>query len=691
MSDFSTSPLHHNLQPTPAGQPSSTAWSKSSASMLWLLVVSITMIVLLVSIAWELSVSNSLLRSDSSSTSSFQTASLVSVDQPTAAESSSPSVLPFSLYHDPQQAGQLFIFINSSYVAQRTPFLWIQQVVHGLGDRRLIYDPGHIISQDLVHFRHTGRQIALTASTTSYRSATDLTERSFAHADMWLFDILKADENGYWVDGTAFALQSVGITHAADLPSAIRTAYGSQHEYALSSERSYLDLSRCKSNSLRSYFTSNLTYVPLASLLSPKHLDDLLPSGRIISIAVRSTFLTLAPSLYAPRLFHPKAGFNFISFMDEDAPLLASRSQQMITRHHLANHTLPLVYYIDPIIPADMRDALLEGIAWWDEAFQYAGYPKGSFVAQVAPADFDPYDFHMPRVHYVQWIDRDLRFYSLGMRITDPRTGEVLKGHVRLGALRMRQDALLLSALLSPYTSSGGMDSLLEAQINSAILQRVKHLGAHEVGHTLGLAHNFAGSSCTDGYASVMDYPPPLIRIASDGRLVVGNGSYSNSIGFFDKVAIGYGYKDFGPNDMEKAGLATWMAAAQQQGYAFVTDPDSELGGSDARSTKWDSGWSAVDALNESMVIRQVALQRFALQSIADGTSTSKLLELFPVVYLWHRFEVEATAKLLGGRTVRYDVRDDTAPTATAFPVSGALQRKAIKQVCVLCYLLPPC
>ena len=169
----------------------------------------------------------------------------------------------------------------------------------------------------------------------------------------------------------------------------------------------------------------------------------------------------------------------------------------------------PIVYYLDRGTPEPVRSALLDGARWWNQAFEAAGY-KDAFKVEVLPEGADMMDV---RYNVIQWVHRSTRGWSYGASVVDPRTGEIIKGHVSLGSLRVRQDYLIAQGLLSPYENGNETDPrLLEMA-----LARLRQLSAHEVGHTIGMSHNFAAS--TNNRSSVMDYPHPYITIGEDGEL----------------------------------------------------------------------------------------------------------------------------------------------------------------------------
>lgn len=313
----------------------------------------------------------------------------------------------------------------------------------------------------------------------------------------------------------------------------------------------------------------------------------------------------------------------------------------------------PIVYYLDPGTPEPVRSALLEGASWWNEAFEAAGY-RNAFRVEMLPEDADPLDV---RYNMINWVHRSTRGWSYGSAVTDPRTGEIIKGHVLLGSLRIRQDYLIAEGLLNPYDpmaipSSDGSDPMLEMS-----LARIRQLSAHEVGHTLGLQHNFAAS--VNNRASVMDYPAPLAQLTGDNRVTL-NMAYDDGIGEWDKFTIRYGYSDFPDSTDEKAALDAIIAEYVDQGWMYITDSDARpAGGAHPDAHLWDNGTNAVDALELEMSVRRVALQRFGIGVVRPNAPAAMLEEVLVPLYLRHRYQLDAVAKLIGGVRYNYNLRGD--------------------------------
>jgi hypothetical protein len=307
------------------------------------------------------------------------------------------------------------------------------------------------------------------------------------------------------------------------------------------------------------------------------------------------------------------------------------------------------VYYLDNGTPEPIRSALLEGASWWNTAFEAAGY-KNAFQVKLLPDSADPMDI---RYNMINWVHRSTRGWSYGASVVDPRTGEIIKGNVTLGSLRVRQDYLIAQGLLAPFENGMPADN----KMMKMALERLKQLAAHEVGHTLGLVHNYASS--VNNRASVMDYPHPLVRLNSKGEIDLSN-AYDAGIGEWDKVAINWGYREFAAGSNEPVALDKILRDATAKGLLFISDRDARApGGLHPQAHLWDNGINAVDELKEVMKVREKALAQFGEKNIRPGMPMAMLEDVLVPVYLFHRYQLEAVTKMVGGMYYTYALRND--------------------------------
>jgi hypothetical protein len=306
------------------------------------------------------------------------------------------------------------------------------------------------------------------------------------------------------------------------------------------------------------------------------------------------------------------------------------------------------VYYLDPGTPEPVRSALLEGASWWSEAFEAIGY-KDAYQVKLLPPDADPLDIHY---NVIQWVHRSTRGWSYGSTITDPRTGQILKGHVSLGSQRIRQDYLIAEALLTPYEAG----KPVPGDMQEMALARLRQLSAHEVGHTLGFQHNYIASA--DGRSSVMDYPHPLVTLKDDSLSL--EDAYDTGIGEWDKVFVAYGYQDFPDTVDEEDSLNTILEKARSEGLRFLSDRDARGEGTAHPHTHlWDNASNAVTELERVITVRNHLLERFSEKNIREGKPYSELERVLVPAYMFHRYQLEAAVKTLGGMHYNYALRGE--------------------------------
>ncbi|MDB5131391.1 MAG: peptidase [Mucilaginibacter sp.] len=571
----------------------------------------------------------------------------------------------FNFYWD-EKTGHILLEVDKF----DTEFLYVNSLPAGVGSNDLGLDRGQIGNSRIVKFIKSGPKILLIQPNYAYRAVSNnaderkSVEEAFAQSVIWGFK-QEADQDGRaLIDLTPFLLRD---SHAI----ADKLASNQQGNYNLDESRSAVYLPNTKGFPENSEFEATIT---LSGKAKGGEIASVTPDPNSVTVRMHQSFIKLPDNNYRVRKFDPRSGFYDNSYMDYATPI-----DQPIVKHLLARHRLekkdptaamsesvkPIIYYVDRGAPEPVRTALIEGASWWNQAFEAAGY-KNAFQVKLLPEDADPMDI---RYNIIQWVHRSTRGWSYGESIVDPRTGEIIKGQVSLGSLRDRQDFLIAEGLLQPY-EDGKPTS--DAMLKMAIA-RLHQLAAHEVGHTLGLQHNFTSS--VNNRASVMDYPPPLYTLNNDGAIDVSN-AYTTEIGGWDKRAILFGYQDFPAGTNEDAALKDIMKETLKEGYLYITDQDARPAGSaHPLAHLWDNGNNAADELNRLMVIRKHLLDNFSEKAIRQDAPMATIEEVLVPIYLLHRYQVEATSKMLGGIYYTYAVKND-GQVATKF-IPPAEQWKA--------------
>jgi hypothetical protein len=570
-------------------------------------------------------------------------------------------------FHVDRKAGAIWLELPAGD-AQGTlgSYLYVEGLLTGLGSNPVGLDRGQLGDTRVVTFRRLGGKVLLEQPNLRYRAQSANSDEvravheSFARSVLWGAEIAAEAKDGrVLVDFTPFLLRD-----AHDVVATMkRTGQGT---FSLDTTRSGVDPSASLA------FPDNVEFEALLTFTSgePGELvRDTAPTAQAVTLVAHHSFVRLPDAGYRPRAFDPRSGYFAIEFADYAVPLAAPLDTRWIVRHR-AVPGKPIVYYVDSGAPEPVRSALIEGASWWAAAFEAAGLP-GAYRVEVLPPGAHPLDV---RYNVIQWVHRATRGWSYGGGVVDPRTGEMIKGHVTLGSLRVRHDRLLFEGLVgADQTGRGGAQDPIVAS-----LARIRQLAAHEVGHTLGLAHNFAAS--TYGRESVMDYPAPLVRRRGDGSLDLSE-AYTTGAGRWDVQAIRYGYTRFATEAEESAGLAAILAESEREGWLFLTDEDARsAGAAHPLASLWDNGPDPAAALVETLAIRAAALERFGARSLAPGRPLALLEEVLAPLYFHHRYQLQAAAKAIGGLEYSYAVRGAGGPVE-AVPVAAARQRQALQAV----------
>ncbi|MEM9800337.1 MAG: zinc-dependent metalloprotease [Planctomycetota bacterium] len=546
--------------------------------------------------------------------------------------------------------------------------LHVAAIETGLGSNDVGLDRGQMGGARLVRFRTVGDRVLLEELNTSFRADSDdplerlATAQSFATSVLWGGEPVDTRRDGeVLVDLTDLLVRDAhGIADSLE-----RADQGS---YALDRSRSALDAKRCRA------FPDNLDFAALLTFTSddPGSLArSTAPEGGALTFVQRQGFIRLPDQGFDRRRFDPRMGAFGISYVDYAAPLDAPLVKRFAVRHRIdvdetTGTPRPIVYYIDRAAPEPVRSALVEGARWWADAFAEAGYP-GLFRVEVAPPWMDPLDV---RFHFVQWVHRSTRGWSYGNAVTDPRTGEIVKGHVSLGSLRVRQDRLLFEGLLGVQDTGSGepRDPVQLA------LARIRQLSAHEIGHTLGLAHNFAAS--VSQRASVMDYPAPRVRPDGRGGVDVSD-AYDVGVGAWDRHSIRMLYGQVPEGETTAEFHDRLHRAAVDSGLRYLTDADARpAAAAQPYANLWDDGEDPAAALLRALEVRRTALGQFGESNLAAGRPLAELEEVFVPLFLHHRYQVDAAAKMVGG--VLYDHAMNDASGSAMQPVPLDDQRRAL-------------
>ncbi len=553
-------------------------------------------------------------------------------------------------------------------------FLYVYALSSGIGSNDLGLDRGQLGNEQVVYFKRAGNKLLLVQPNLKYRALTDneqekkSVEQAFAKSVLFGFKIEDENNGKFVIDLTDFLMQDAhGVIQ--------RLKAAEQGTYSLDKDRSAMAMERTKAFPKNIEFDLTLTFKGEAK---GGYIRSVTPNPDLVTVAQHHSFIELPDDGYQQREFDPRSGSYPFSYYDYATPVEEPILKQFVTRHRLVKKdpaaavseaVEPIIYYLDNGTPEPVRSALLEGGQWWNQAFEALGY-KDAFQLKMLPDDVDPLDV---RYNVIQWVHRSTRGWSYGSSITDPRTGEIMKGHVSLGSLRIRQDFLIAQALMDrPFADR---DDNYEAMLSMS-LARIRQLSAHEIGHTLGFAHNYAAS--TNNRASVMDYPHPQFHLV-DGKIDFSD-AYATGIGAWDKVTVAYSYADFPEGSDQKQVLNKILEGANQAGLRYISDQDARpMGGAHVLAHLWDNGKNVSAELEDVLKIREVAIHNFSIDNIRKNEANAVLEDVFAPLYFFHRYQTEAVSKVIGGLDYNYSVKGDGQLTVKT--VDKKAQQQALASI----------
>ena len=604
---------------------------------------------------------------------------LPSIAAATGALERQPGLFP--LYWD-ATAGTLWLEV----AALGEEFLYVDAATVGLGVPELRVDRNQLGHTRLVAFNRSGPRLLLVqhnahhpsmeafADDDSRHAAADAVADAFPQSVLWSFMIAAEEEGRLLVDATAFFTRD-----ATGLVRTLRNSDQGSYE---------VDPDRCAIHPPgMGVFPDNTEVEALVSAVSSggakpgASIATVAADAAVITVRQHHSLVRLPDNGFRSRPHDPRINFVPVSVVDHYAAIGEPIQRSVIARHWLVGRgggrapLVPITYYVDRGIPEPVRDAVIEGASWWSAAFEAAGFAD-AFRVELLPVGAHPMDI---RYNVIQWVHRARRSWSYGTGVRDPRSGEIIKGNVILGSQRVRHVYAIVEALTGACDTGTAAADDMPLQV---ALARIRQLACHEVGHALGLTHNF--SSHLDGRASVMDYPAPLIELSDDGTLHTAR-AYETGLGAWDMLAIEYGYREFASPEEETAGLARTLSAAAARGLHYGPDADAAPGAASAEAHRWVNGADPIVELSRLMELRSTALQRFAVDRVPAGRPLGALQEPLTLVYFLHRYQLAAVARLIGGRHFRHEVRGRAADrggsasaNAPVTPVPLNRQRRAL-------------
>ncbi len=570
-------------------------------------------------------------------------------------------------------------------------FIYFTGLSSGVGSIQMFADRSSVGQSQLCRFLRVGDKVLVVAENTTFRAergSAELkhsVERSFPTSILAALPVQSEQNGEVMVNANPLLLRDAfGLQEQLRRPSratngVVRQSEGGGASWRMDDSRSAIDIENTRGFPLNTEVENILTFT------SDTGRGTNAPENGVMTVHEHVSLLALPEAGYQTRESDPRVGFFGEGFKDFSTKFNEPLDRSFIARWRLVKKdpnaamsepVKPIVFYLDSAIPEPIRSAAREGALWWNRAFEQAGF-RNALKVEDLPEGADPLDVRYPAI---QWTNRDGRGWSVGMAQTDPRTGEILHAVVQLDSHRMRTVHNYWQ-VVNHTVGAGRDDSAMDlfAELDSAdptlteeqvMLKRIALLTCHEMGHVLGLEHNFAGSTFHRG--SVMDYFAPRIGVRKDGTADLSD-AYMQGTGSYDRFAIEWGYSQgaAGENAQQEHGRLERIVQRNLKQGIFWANYD------DPRWNSYDDGPDPVSWLREVLPVRNALVANYAAKMLKPGEPVSKLASRFPLVYLFHRYALAAALNTVGSAKIPPALVGDGQKPMDVWPVES--QRQALQ------------